>query len=255
MASPSAPEHETPQPPGAGGAPADSTEQPKPRPKKRKHPKDVTQLHGHHVVTGPELRATFAEDARAHRGRFGRRVLHAIVLVLLVGVIAAGAVGAWAIMNNVIKIPTTIASKAPTSLCPTTTFDYVPNETVNLNVFNGTSRGGLGRTVADQFAARGHKVGAVDNSDTAYSGIGVVVSGIKGQAAAFNVQRNLAGTDYFQDNREDESVDVIITSKYEGLVEPELVDQTPGMLSCPRENLRIADDSKWPIVPTLPADQ
>lgn len=223
------------------------------RAKKRKRPKDVTQLHGHHVVTGPELRATFADDAPVRRGSFGRRLFHGIVLVLLLGVIAAGAVGAWAIMNGVIKVPTAIASKAPSSLCPSATFDYVPNETVQLNVLNATSRSGLAATVADQFTARGYKVASIGNSDTAYSGIGVVVSGVKGQAAAFNIQRNLAGTDYFQDNREDESVDVIITPGYEGLVEPQLVDQTPGKLMCPREELRIADNSKWPIIPTRPA--
>lgn len=223
------------------------------RAKKRKRPKDVTQLHGHHVVTGPELRATFADDAPVRRSSFGRRLFHGIVLVLLLGVIAAGAVGAWAIMNGVIKVPTAIASKAPSSLCPSATFDYVPNETVQLNVLNATSRSGLAATVADQFTARGYKVASVGNSDTAYSGIGVVVSGVKGQAAAFNIQRNLAGTDYFQDNREDESVDVIITPGYEGLVEPQLVDQTPGKLMCPREELRIADNSKWPIIPTRPA--
>ncbi len=222
---------------------------------KRRRPKDVTQLHGHRVVTGPELRATFAEDEQAHKGRFRRRLFHGIVLVLLVGVIAAGAVGAWAIMNGVVKVPSAIASKAPSSLCPATTFDYVPNEAVTLNVFNATSRGGLAGTVGDQFTARGYKVASVDNSDTAYSGIGVVVSGVKGQAAAFNIQRNLAGTDYFEDNREDESVDVILTPGFEGLVEPQLVDQTPGPLQCPREDLRIADNSKWPIVPTLPAGQ
>lgn len=232
-----------------------ATEQDTQRPKKPKRPKDVTQLHGHHVVTGSELRATFADDPTVRRGSFGRRLFHGIVLVLLVGIIAAGAVGAWAIMNGVIKVPTAVASKAPSSLCPTTTFDYVPNETVNLNVFNATSRGGLAGTVAAEFTARGFKVGSVANSDTAYSGVGVVVSGVKGQAAAFNVQRNLAGTDYFQDNREDGSVDVILTPGYEGLVEPQLVDQTPGKLLCPREDLRIADKSKWPVVPTLPAGQ
>ncbi|MDO6142296.1 LytR C-terminal domain-containing protein [Paenarthrobacter aurescens] len=215
----------------------------------------MTQLHGHHVVTGPELRATFAEDELVNKTRFRRRLLHGIVLVLLVGLIAAGAVGAWAIMNGVVKVPTAIASKAPTSLCPATTFDYVPNETVTLNVFNATSRAGLAGTVADQFKARGFKVASVDNSDTAYSGVGVVVSGVKGQAAAFNIQRNIAGTDYFEDNREDESVDVILTPDFEGLVEPQLVDQTPGMLECPREDLRIADNAKWPIIPTRPPGQ
>ncbi|UKA50583.1 LytR C-terminal domain-containing protein [Arthrobacter sp. FW305-123] len=215
----------------------------------------MTQLHGHHVVTGPELRATFAEDELVNKTRFRRRLLHGIVLVLLVGLIAAGAVGAWAIMNGVVKVPTAIASKAPTSLCPATTFDYVPNETVTLNVFNATSRAGLAGTVADQFKARGFKVASVDNSDTAYSGVGVVVSGVKGQAAAFNIQRNIAGTDYFEDNREDESVDVILTPDFGGLVEPQLVDQTPGMLQCPREDLRIADNAKWPIIPTRPPGQ
>lgn len=218
-----------------------------------RRPRDVSRLHGHHVVTGAELRATFAEDAAVPPFRFGRRLFHGIVLVLLIGVIAAGAVGAWAVMNGVIKVPTAVASKAPASLCPTTTFDYIPNQTVNLNVFNATSRSGLARTVADQFAARGYKVGSVDNSDTAYSGVGVVISGVKGQAAAFNVQRNLAGTDYFQDNREDESVDVVLTPGYQGLVEPQLVDQTPGKLGCPREDLRIVDSTKWPIIPTNPS--
>ncbi|WP_284979166.1 LytR C-terminal domain-containing protein [Arthrobacter sp. fls2-241-R2A-200] len=218
-----------------------------------RRPRDVTQLHGHRVVSGQELRATFAEDEEARRGSFGRRLLHGIVLVLLVGVICAGAVGAWAVMNGVIKVPSAVASKAPTSLCPTTTFDYVPNATVNLNVFNATTRGGLAKTVADLFVARGYKVGEVSNSSTAYTGIGVVVSGVKGQAAAFNIQRNLAGTDYFQDNRADGSVDVILTAGYERLVEPQLVDQSPGKLQCPREDLRIADNAKWPVVPTLPA--
>ncbi|WP_281449610.1 LytR C-terminal domain-containing protein [Paenarthrobacter nitroguajacolicus] len=215
----------------------------------------MTQLHGHHVVTGPELRATFADDAPVRRGSFGRRLFHGIVLVLLLGVITAGAVGAWAVMNGVIKVPTAIASKAPASLCPSGTFDYVPNANVQLNVLNATSRGGLAATVADQLTARGYKVASVGNSDTSYSGTGVVVSGVKGQAAAFNIQRNLAGTDYFQDNREDESVDVIITPGYQGLVDPQLVDQTPGKLLCPREELRIADNSKWPVIPTRPAGQ
>ncbi|MFP3570234.1 LytR C-terminal domain-containing protein, partial [Paraburkholderia sp. SIMBA_030] len=66
-------------------------------------------------------------------------------------------------MNGVIKVPSAVASKAPTSLCPTTTFDYVPNATVNLNVFNATTRGGLAKTVADLFVARGYKVGEVSN--------------------------------------------------------------------------------------------
>jgi hypothetical protein len=76
-----------------------------------------------------------------------------------------------------------------------------------------------------------------------------VVSGAAGQAAAFTVQRNLQGSDYFQDGRNDASVDVILSQDYTALVPPELVDQTPGKLSCPRESRRTADTDKLPVTP------
>ncbi|MBT2514177.1 LytR C-terminal domain-containing protein [Arthrobacter sp. ISL-30] len=216
----------------------------------RKRPKDPSRLHGHRVVTGPELRATLVEPGPQRPGQFGRRLAHGIVLVLLLGVLAAGIVGAVAILNGQIKVPSAVSPREPTSLCPTATFDYLPNDQVKVNVFNGTSRPGLAKTVADQFQARGHQIGEVGNKGTGYTGVAVVVSGAAGQAAAFNVQRNLAGTDYFQDVREDSSVDVIITDEFSGLVAPELVDQTPGKLSCPREDKRIADNARWPVIPT-----
>ena len=77
----------------------------------------------------------------------------------------------------------------------------------------------------------------------------LVVSGAAGQSAAFSVQRNLPESDYFQDGRTDGSVDVILTGDFKELTGPELVDQTPGKLSCPRESRRIVDDAKWPVIP------
>ena len=79
-----------------------------------------------------------------------------------------------------------------------------------------------------------------------YRGVAAVVSGAAGQSAAFSVQRNLPGSDYFQDSRTDGSVDVILSQDYRALAQPELVDQTPGTLSCPRESRRIADDDSGP---------
>jgi hypothetical protein len=46
-------------------------------------------------------------------------------------------------------------------------------------------------------------------------------------------------------------VDVIITGDFKELAKPELVDQTPGQLSCPRENRRIVDEATLPAVPTV----
>lgn len=215
-------------------------------------PKDLTVLHGHQVISGADLRATFVDDdeLRDNPVRMRRRILHGVVLVLLLGLVAAGIVVALAIMNGQIKIPTAERSQVAAPVCPEATYDYTPPEKVNLNVFNSTSRPGLARSVADEFAARKFLVGTVANTTSSYRGVALIVSGAAGQSAAFSVQRNLPGSDYFQDARTDPSVDVILTGDFKELVKPELVDQTPGQLSCPREDRRIVDESEWPVMPT-----
>ncbi|MCU1512170.1 MAG: hypothetical protein JWO34_2010, partial [Arthrobacter sp.] len=93
-------------------------------------PKDVTVLHGHRVITGSELRATFVEqdDAPDNPVRVRRRILHGLVLVVLVGLISVGIIVALGIMNGQITLPTTERSRAAASLCPDATYDYVPPE-------------------------------------------------------------------------------------------------------------------------------
>ncbi|MET1022629.1 MAG: LytR C-terminal domain-containing protein [Arthrobacter sp.] len=214
-------------------------------------PKDVTALHGHHVVSGSDLRATFVEDddLQDKSARKRRRVLHGVVLVLLVALVAAGVFVALAIMNGQIKIATPERSQAAASVCPAAVYDYMPPEKINLNVFNSTSRPGLAQSVAEEFKARKFQVGAVSNTTSGYRGVALIVSGAAGQSAAFSVQRNVPGSDYFQDGRTDPSVDVILTGDFQELAEPELVDQTPGQLSCPREDRRIVDKSGTPVTP------
>ncbi|MGW9415730.1 LytR C-terminal domain-containing protein [Arthrobacter cupressi] len=213
--------------------------------------KDFSRLHGHRVVSGPELRATFAEEqGPAHPGRFRRRLFHGVVLTLLLGLIIAGVVGAWAVMTGVVRFPESVSSKAAEQACPATTFDYLPNNKVTVRVYNATGRTGLAKSIADQLKARGYKVAKVDNGQTRYSGAAQVISGPAGQAAAFNIQRNVAGTDYYQDERSDASVDLVLAPGFKELLKPALVDQTPGKLSCPRETRRIADDAKWPVLPS-----
>lgn len=220
-------------------------------------PTDATVLHGHRVVTGSELRATFVEqdDTLDNPVRLRRRILHGVVLVLLVGLLVSAIVVALEIMNGQIKLPATERSHAAASVCPAASYDYTPPEKINLNVYNSTSRPGLARSVADEFAVRKFIVGAVANTTSSYHGVAMIVSGAAGQSAAFSVQRNVPGSDYFQDGRTDPSVDVILTGDYKELAKPELVDQTPGKLSCPRENRRVVDDPALPVVPTpLPSN-
>jgi hypothetical protein len=207
-------------------------------------PKDASVLHGHRVVTGPELRATFeAAGDPDDPVRLRRRVVHGVVLVLLLGLIAGAIITAFAIINGHLKLPTTAASDEPRSECPAVIFDYTPHEQINLNVYNSTSRPGLARAVADELLARKFVVGAVSNTESGYRGVAAVVSGAAGQSAAFTVQRNVPGSDYFQDSRTDASVDVILTGDFKELAAADRVDQTPGTLSCPRDSRRIADDA------------
>lgn len=214
-------------------------------------PRDFTVLHGHRVVSGSELRAAFEEpeETADNPVRLRRRILHGVVLVVLVGLIVTAIIVALAIMNGLIRIPTAERSRAPVSACPTATFDYTPNDKVNLRVFNATNRPGLARSVADEFLARKFAVSEVGNTQSGYRGVAAVVSGAAGQSAAFSLQRNLPESDYFQDGRSDGSVDVILTNEFKELTAPGLVDQTPGKLSCPRESRRIVDNSKWPVIP------
>lgn len=215
-------------------------------------PQDPSVLHGHHVITGSDLRATFAErDELENPVRMRRRILHGVVLVLLLGLVAGAIVVALAIMSGQIKIPTAERSQAAASLCPDATYNYTPPGKIKLNVYNSTSRPGLARTVADQFAARKFVVGAVGNTESGYRGVALVVSGAAGQSAAFSVQRNLPGSDYVQDGRSDPSVDVILTGDFKDLAKPSLVDQTPGKLSCPRETRRVVEDPSLPVVPSI----
>ena len=90
---------------------------------------------------------------------------------MLVGLIVAAIVVALAIMNGQIKLPTTERSKAAASVCPAATYDYTPPGKINLNVYNSTSRPGLARSVANEFAARKFAVGAVGNTTSSYRGV------------------------------------------------------------------------------------
>ncbi|ACL38699.1 conserved hypothetical protein [Pseudarthrobacter chlorophenolicus A6] len=218
---------------------------------RKKKPQDVSVLHGHHVVSGQELRATFDSGRNADdTARVRRRVLHGVVLVLLIGLIAAGIITALAIINGKFSIPSAEPAAKTVSACPAATFDYTPNQQVNLNVYNSTSRPGLAKSVADDFLARKFVVATVGNTEPSYRGVAAVISGAAGQSAAFSVQRNLPGSDYFQDSRTDGTVDVILSQDYRSLAPAELVDQTPGTLSCPRESRRVADDDMWPVMPS-----
>lgn len=198
---------------------------------------DPLHWHGHRIVTEEDLAATFAGDEVEKSSVYmWRRIRHGIVLLLLVALIVAGVFMAVAISRGDLKVPGFEPEAAPPPpTCPAGVQNYAPNNTVTVNVYNGTLEEGLASQVGLELQLRGYILGETGNKDISQPGLSaVIVSGRSGEAGAFNLQRNIPNTEYVADARSDASVDIILGSGYEGLIEPGLVDQTPAALSCPR---------------------
>ncbi|MBG0738195.1 LytR C-terminal domain-containing protein [Paeniglutamicibacter antarcticus] len=203
--------------------------------RQRRRSKDVTVFHGHHVVSGPDLQQVFAPTQELENPiQFRHRLVHGVILTALAALVIAGVVLAMLLARGDIVLPFGQSRTTAALACPAATFDYPANKDVLVNVYNSTLREGLATSVAAELKDRGFQIGAIANKSTNYSGPAVIVSGAAGQSAAFNLQRNLAGTDYVQDDRTDASVDVYLASGFSELVAAEKVDQTPGLLSCPQ---------------------
>jgi hypothetical protein len=203
----------------------------------QRQPKQPLDWRGQRVITEDDLDVAFEDDGNVEKPHiYHRRILHGVVLVLLVGLVIAAVLTAMAVARGDLKIPGWGPPPPPVPItCPAGTYDYPDNGSFRLNVYNGTQLEGLGSKVAAQLADRGYDIGAVGNKTLSFYGMSaVVVSGKAGEANAFNVQRNIPDTEYVGDDRTDTSVDVVVGAGYKELVPANRVDQTPGLLSCPR---------------------
>jgi len=224
----------------------------------RKRSKDVQFWHGHHIVDADGLAQAFPdpETPEYDRGTVRRRITHGVTLVLLTAALVAGVVLAGMIQRGELEIKFAFAKpSAPAVTCPAVTLDYPKNDAVSVNVFNAGSTEGMAGVVAAELGKRGFHILTVENGSTKATAPAVVVSGPAGMAGAFSLQRNVAGSEYIQDDRKDASVDFIVTGEYQGLVDADKIDQTPGVLSCPRLSPPPADPSAVPPAtdaPTVP---
>jgi len=202
----------------------------------RKRSKDVQFWHGHHVVDAKTLAAAFPEPETPEyeSGTVRRRITHAVTLVLLLALVVTGVVLAGMVQRGQLELNFSFPKTASASaICPSETLKYPANKTVTVNVLNAGSHEGMAGKVAAELKKRGYKVKDVSNGVTAYAAPVVIVSGPSGHAAAFNLQHNVAGSDYVQDDRTDASVDFIMTGEYTSLVEADKVSKKSGKLSCP----------------------
>ncbi|WP_240615190.1 LytR C-terminal domain-containing protein [Arthrobacter ruber] len=222
---------------GAQGAMRHQRTQESPRQLRAQAKRDPTEWHGHRIVTETDLGAVFEEDDAERRRRMSRRrIRHGVVLVLLVGLLAAGVFLAVGLARGDISIGASEPTPTPTSTCPAGPFDYQDPSAITVNVYNSTSIDGLAGAAADQLRGRAFAVRDIGNRQVDAAAVtAVIVSGEGGRANAFTLQRTLPGSVYRADEREDRSVDVIVGSSFAGLVPPEGVDITPAGLSCAPE--------------------
>ncbi|MHA7270650.1 LytR C-terminal domain-containing protein [Arthrobacter sp. HLT1-20] len=223
---------------------------------KRKKEKDIHSWHGHHIVDSKGLAEAFPEPETPEipSSTVRRRITHGVILVLLLAMVATGLVLAGMVQRGELELKFSAGKPTPTpAACPGETLDYPANKTVRVNVYNGGAAEGRAGQVAQELMQRSFAVGEVANKASEYSAPVVIVSGAKGHAAAFNMQRNFSlvadGSEYVQDGREDASVDVILTSQFQDLVAVPKVDQKPGVLFCPR----LSPPPSAPASPGTPA--
>ncbi len=199
---------------------------------------DPTEWHGHRIVTEDDLGAVFdAEANEAARVKLAQRrqLRHRIVIGLLAAVLLASAVFAVAVLRGWIVLSETATRPVASKECPAGPFSYQPPDTITVNVYNTTPTAGLATQVSEALAQRGFQKGIVGNSSVNREGMtAIIISGPEGESAAFTLQQQVPGTQYVQDDRADESVDVVLGSGYTQLVPAEKVSTAAaGPMSCP----------------------
>ena len=205
--------------------------------RQRKKAKDGTTWRGRHIVDSGGLAEAFPAPETPELTHFSvrRRIIHGVVLVLLLALVVSGVVLAGMVQRGELELKLGPGKPTPVpESCPAETLDYPANETVTVNVLNAGSVEGRAGAVAEELKKRGFIVKTVGNTTTKFSMPAVVVSGPGGHGAAFALQKNVPNSEYVQDDRKDGSVDVILTGTFVGLLAVPKVDQTPGLLSCPR---------------------
>ena len=206
---------------------------------KHKRTKDGTYWRGHRIVDTTGLAEAFPEPEtlELQPATVRNRITHGVTLVLLMALVVTGVVLAGMVQRGELQL--TLGAPKPTIApvsCPSAIYDYAPDKTVTVNVYNAGSTEGRAAAVAEDLKSRGFLVKEINNKSTEYAVPAVIVSGPSGHAAAFTLQRNIAKAEYVQDDRKDGTVDVILTSKFTDLLAVLKVDETPGALSCPRLN-------------------
>lgn len=165
-----------------------------------------------------------AVRARAARRRHMQQRQTVVFGSLVAGLLVVGLVGG-AVWANIIPSPVSVpisSPETPTAApvvppCPPEGALPVPYGEITVNVLNGTETAGLAGRTATSLRGYGLRTDREDNG-TPYSGVARIVTGPRGVAAAYSVAPIFSGSQVELDQREDESVDVVIGAELTDLV-------------------------------------
>ncbi|MGP9681486.1 LytR C-terminal domain-containing protein [Brachybacterium sp. AOP3-A1-3] len=156
---------------------------------------------------------------RTRRLRATQLGIFSLLALLLIGV-GTYAVGQFRepVQEPGVIGPTSATEESTGLTCPEPGAVPLPPKSVTVTVLNGTGRGGLAGDITEQLAERGFAVGDPGNTKKA-SGAATVVYGPKGYLAAESVRAQVPDATLTLDEREDETVDLLLGNGFSTLAE------------------------------------
>lgn len=169
-----------------------------------------------------------AARRRAARRRHLQQRQTLVFGVLITALVAVGVLAA-AMWGNMIPSPFTrpfsapapTAGPAPTTPCPPADALPAPFPEITANVYNATDQSGLAGRTAGGLAQYGIVISEEGNYGGAFEGVANVVAGPSGLRAAHTVAALLPDASVSLDDRDDETVDVVVGGSLSEVPPPE----------------------------------
>lgn len=183
---------------------------------------------------------TDPDDATARRRAARRRRLQqrqTLIFGILLTALLAIALLAAAMWGNVIPSPFSrpFSSEAPTDAataaepCPPADATPEPFGEITANIYNATTESGLAARTATGLAQFGVVVNQTANYGSTVDSAARIVTGPHGLRAAHTVAAVIPGAEVSLDDREDETIDVVVGGAFEGVPEPDSVSLDPEL--------------------------
>ena len=162
------------------------------------------------------------DDGRALR----RRHMHerqAVVFGVLLACLAVAGLGSAAMYTGALSLPfldrpfsaePTEDAAATKVYCPPEGALPVPPDQITVDVYNSTKIAGFGSRTKEALADFGFVVGTVDNTDAEAPGVGRIIYGVQGSAAAYTLYSYAPGATLVLDGRQDAVVDIVLGADF-----------------------------------------